>query len=259
MLLQKSKTRRFKTETATVPLVSIVIPTYNCAYLATAVQTALDQTYPNTEVVVVDDGSTKNLEVIDPYLSCVRYFRQRNGGTGSALNTAIAHARGEYITWLSSDDRYEANKVARQLKFMTERGATVSYTGWRYIDSAGNHLGDVDNPNLPTRFRFLRAMRRGCHINGCTVMLPRRVFNELGGFDVSLRTTQDYDFWLRVAMRYDFHYLDEKLVSYRVHENMTTRRCADAINAEVAFVQRRHRWGLYREMGKTLLRHPFSW
>lgn len=242
-----------RTTSSSAPLVSIVIPTYNCAFLAQAIESALAQTYPNVEIIVVDDGSSRNVEKVDPYLDKVRYVRKSNGGTGSALNAGIAQARGEYFAWLSSDDLYEPKKVARQMEFMAERDAVVSYTFYRLIDSAGKILGEPIQRRLPSRLSFLWSMQRGCHINGCTMMFPLQVFREVGDFNPSLRFTQDYDLWLRILRRYEFHYLDEPLVRYRVHDNMSTKKHEAEIGAEVDAVRRKHRWALYGLMGKELL------
>jgi glycosyltransferase involved in cell wall biosynthesis len=236
----------------------VIIPFYNCAYLGQAIQSALDQTYPNIEVIVVDDGSTKHMEKAELFKDRIRYLRKENGGTGSALNEGIKHATGHYFSWLSSDDIYEPEKIERQVRFMRERDAVVSYTFYRYIDESNRIIGEPARPDLPTHFQFCRSMRRGCHINGCTVMAPLEVLSEAGLFDTSLRFAQDYDLWLRLLSRYEFHYLDEPLVRYRVHGEMTTKRFNDdVIAAEVSLVQCRYRRTLLHLTGRELLKGFF--
>lgn len=82
------------------PKVSIVIPFYNCAYIEQAVHSAIHQTYPHIEVIVVDDGSTEHVERLQPFMDSIRYIRKENGGTATALNEGIKHATGDYFVWL---------------------------------------------------------------------------------------------------------------------------------------------------------------
>lgn len=103
--------------------VSIIIPFYNCQYVEKAIESALNQTYQNIEVIVVDDGSTKYIERITPYLDSIHYIQKKNGGTASALNTGIRYATGEYFAWLSSDDLFKPDKISKQLKFMKRCGS----------------------------------------------------------------------------------------------------------------------------------------
>src|SRR4051812_20505544 len=102
------------------PLVSIIVPVYNGAnYVGEAIQSALAQTYPNIEVLVVDDGSTDGgatRAVIDSFGDRIRSISQPNGGVASALNTGITHMRGSFFSWLSHDDLYRPEKVSRQVE-----------------------------------------------------------------------------------------------------------------------------------------------
>lgn len=224
--------------------VSIVIPFYNCAYVGTAIESALAQTYPNIEIIVVNDGSTLHLDKLTPYMGRIIYLEKGNGGTASALNAGIRYATGEYFAWLSSDDMFEPHKVARQLAFMQERGAKVSYTSYVHMDSQGQVFGGSSGIGLPTKMEFYKTMQKGCIINGCTVMLHMSVFQKVGYFNETRRYTQDYDLWMRVMRRFDFHYLGESLVRYRVHEAMGSRKYESEIVKEINLVQSTYRRGL---------------
>jgi teichuronic acid biosynthesis glycosyltransferase TuaG len=81
------------------PLVSVVIPFYNCPFIGQSVESVVQQTYSHIEIIVVDDGSTLHREQLGPYGTGIRYFWKPNGGTASALNCGIRAARGEYIVW----------------------------------------------------------------------------------------------------------------------------------------------------------------
>ncbi|MFX3624582.1 MAG: glycosyltransferase family 2 protein [Ectobacillus sp.] len=234
--------------------VSIVIPFYNCPYVDQAIESALAQTYQNIEVIVINDGSTLYEEKITPYLDKITYIKKENGGTASALNAGIQRATGRYFAWLSSDDMFVSNKIETQIRFMKSKNAVISYTPAIYIDSNSNKISDPIGVEYPNRLQFLKGLSKGCTINGCTVMASMEIFSEIGMFDEALPYTHDYDLWLRVAHKYEFHYLNEPLVLYRIHDNMGTKKFMDKINKEVRQAQKKYRRSLneliVKEKGK---------
>ncbi|TKD71858.1 glycosyltransferase [Pseudalkalibacillus hwajinpoensis] len=221
--------------------VSIIIPFYNCAYVDRAIKCALAQTYENIEVIVVNDGSKVNEEKLTPFLNKVRYIKKGNGGTGSALNTGIRAATGKYFSWLSSDDLYRPDKVEKQLNFMKQHQASVSYSNYVLIDENDKPKSGNVGVSFPNRLQFYKTLKAGCPINGCTVMMKMDIFQEVGLFDESLSYAQDYDLWLRVVQKYDFHYVEEPLVFYRVHGEMGTKKHATDIPREIQLVRNRYR------------------
>ncbi|HEY5997358.1 MAG TPA: glycosyltransferase, partial [Candidatus Deferrimicrobiaceae bacterium] len=185
------------------PLVSIVIPVYNGAdFLREAIDSALAQTYPDVEVVVVDDGSNDGGETEAIARSCgerIRYIRKPNGGVASALNSGIREMRGKYFCWLSHDDVFLPRKVALQVARMeAEGGDVVLYSDYEIIDGAGRPRGGFRAGELPP-VPFRRALVADMPVNGCTVMAPKRLLERAGLFDERLRTTQDVDLWFRMA------------------------------------------------------------
>jgi glycosyltransferase involved in cell wall biosynthesis len=236
------------------PLVSLVIPFYNCRFVGQAVASALAQSWPRLEVIVVDDGSTRHRGLLAPFEGRVRIVDKPNGGTASALNAGIAVARGRYFTWLSSDDLYAPAKIERQVLLMEAGGYAVSYGAYLHIDPAGRVFGDACGTGRLPHWRLCSVLRRGCPINGCTVMVRMDALARAGRFDERLRFAQDYDMWLRLARHHEFGYVDEPLVFYRVHEEMTTRRQERAIPPEVRRVRRGAQLGMLAAMGRALLR-----
>ncbi|MGC4375442.1 glycosyltransferase [Fictibacillus sp. Mic-4] len=220
--------------------VSIIIPFYNCPYIDRAIKSALNQTYSNIEVIVVNDGSILYTDKVKSFLHSIRYIEKANGGTASALNAGIKSATGDYFTWLSSDDIYDPKKVERQMKKMKETGARISYMSYFLIDENDRVTSPKIGVHHPTRELFCKHMMKGCFINGCTVMADMNIFNEMGMFDESLPYTHDYDLWLRILPKYHFYYIDEPLVYYRVHDQMGTKRHAEKINDEIKYVQQTH-------------------
>ncbi|MBP2002143.1 glycosyltransferase involved in cell wall biosynthesis [Paenibacillus shirakamiensis] len=221
------------------PKVSVIIPFYNCKYVNQAIESVLQQTYPHVEIIVVDDGSTSNQELIEPYKHRIRYLYKPNGGTASALNYGIAHATGQYFAWLSSDDRFLPNKLEQQLGFMYKKGAAASFTAYYYIDDTGSRTGEVHNI-FKTRQEFYEVLLKGCPINGCSVMLHMNVFKQVGVFDEERLYTHDYDLWVRVLEIYTFEYLDELLLEYRVHGTMGTLTHWDEIMQDMQVIQQKH-------------------
>ena len=198
-----------------------------------AIESALSQTYANIEVIVVNDGSTEFSEKVTPYLNRIRYFEKENGGTASALNLGIKNASGEYFAWLSSDDIFNEDKISKQLSFMIERKASFSYTNYSLINEHNQITHKDAGVYFLRKIDFLNNFRSGCTINGSTVMMDMKLFSNLGLFNEELKFTQDYDFWLRAIQHYEFYFINESLIKYRVHDNMGTKKYNERIDKEI--------------------------
>ena len=250
------------------PLVSIVIPVYNGArYLREAVDSALAQTYRNTEVLVVNDGSDDGGEtdrIARSYGDRIRYFKKENGGVATALNLGIREMRGSLFSWLSHDDVYLPEKVRREAEFLQALGDSrcVVYSGYRTIDGEGRPLRDHRLPrrlteNLPA---FL-SLETEYTLNGCTMLIPRELLLETP-FDESLRYTQDYALWARWKESVRFVYLDEVLFLSRQHagqggrgENGAALREADLYRSgQIAALPGKNALA-YAENDLAILRH----
>jgi glycosyltransferase involved in cell wall biosynthesis len=220
------------------PLVSIVIPVYNGAnYLSLAIHSALAQTYRNIEIIVVNDGSDDNgatARIARAYGDRVRYFEKKNGGVASALNLAVSEAKGQFISWLSHDDLFTPNKIQQQIDFLVEQpepGRCVVYGDYSIFSDASTRDAEIAMPRTaPANFRYFITEQNILH--GCTVLIPKTAFDKHGLFDESLRTTQDYDFWFRIAEDFDFLHLPGVVVRSRSHEEQGTRKLRDVALAE---------------------------
>ncbi len=230
--------------------VSIIIPVYNCPYVDQAIESALAQTHPNVEIIVVNDGSTKHMDKMEKYKKNVTLIHKQNGGTASALNAGIRHSSGDYISWLSADDIYYPEKTAKQLKFMKEKQIAVCYSGFVHIDETGKITSNVLGLHVPNRLAFLRAMKSYCPVNGCTVMLKKEVFKNCGLFNTAFPYAHDYDMWLRVVQRYEFHLFPEPLVKYRVHPEMGTVKHEKEVLLEVNQLKNKYRHVLNQLISK---------
>ncbi|MGG0487016.1 glycosyltransferase [Priestia aryabhattai] len=220
--------------------VSIIVPFYNCPYIDQALESLVKQTYKNIEIIVVDDGSTLHLEKITPYLNQINYIKKENGGTATALNTGIIQATGTYFCWLSSDDIYDRNRIALQLKFMEIKQALFCYSNYCSINENNRVISPPLGINPLGQRELLKTMIKGNIINGCSVMVKMNVFQEVGLFDETLLYTHDYDLWLRIIQNFEAHYLNNVLLHYRVHDNMGTKRHHSVIQKEIQYVRKQH-------------------
>lgn len=213
-------TSQFVTTTAGIKeLISVVIPTYNhVRFLEDAIQSALKQSYPKVEIIVVDDGSTDSTHtLVERFGERVHYIWQENRGLSGARNTGIAAARGEYIALLDADDFWEPNyleSVHRVLAADARLGAV--YTGLQFVNSKGERLPQPCVSTVPSDQLYDRLLD-GEFFAPSAVLVRRTCFERVGIFDVALRASEDWDMWLRVAQVYAFAGIAQPLLNYRVH------------------------------------------
>ena len=212
------------------PLVSIVIPVYNgCNYMRSAIDSALLQTYPNIEVLVINDGSSddgKTEAIPLSYGNRFRYFHKENGGCASALNVGLANMRGEYFSWLSHDDLYSPDKIQHQitiLKNLTNQN-TIVYGGYEVINPQSETVAIVQPEKLAPIEKLSISLYPLMHtlINGCTLLIPNKYFKELGIFDEKLISTHDYALWFKFLRIAPIYFDPMILVKYRVHPQQST-------------------------------------
>ena len=195
------------------PMVSVVIPTYNRAsWIGTTLSSVLNQTYQNFEIIVVDDGSTDDTSKVVKLFPSVQYvLLNRNYGVSKTRNEGLALAKGRYICFLDSDDLWDKKKLETQVKWMEENiNCQVCYTNeiWIRIGVRVNAMnkhrkysGDIFCHCLPL-----------CIVSPSSVMLRAGLFDEVGNFDESLPACEDYDLWLRIALKCEFHFIKEPLI-----------------------------------------------
>ena len=213
----------------TSPKVSIIIPVYNGAnFLKHAIDSALNQTYTNLEILVVNDGSSdqgKTEKIAKSYGKRIKYIYKENGGVSSALNLAIKKMTGEYFSWLSHDDTYEPNKVEAEVNYLQEKGLlhkkAIIYSDYYLIDVRGKILSRATKNHEELEKKPEYALLKG-NINGLSLLIPKSAFDEHGGFDTTLKATQDYELWRKMARNYELIHLPELLVSTRFHAKQVT-------------------------------------
>ncbi|MGD6942953.1 glycosyltransferase family 2 protein [Cytobacillus gottheilii] len=223
-----------------MPKISVVIPFYNCPYIQYAIESLISQIEKDYEIIVVDDGSTCYAELLDPYEKYIRYFKKENGGTATALNEGIKQAKGEYFTWLSSDDLYLPAKLSKQVQHMESEQADICYTSANIIGQTNKERQNLFFHQFNNYQDFLMKLSRRCIIHGNSVMMKMDVFSNIGVFNEEYRYTHDYEMWLRAALHYHFYHIPEALVQYRIHEGMGTNKYKEDIVHELKKLRRKY-------------------
>lgn len=213
----------------TQPLVSIVIPTYNRAHLiGDAIASCLNQTYPNTEIIVVDDGSTDDTVQMleEQYGDQLRVIQQRNQGPAIARNTGVAAAQGDYIQFCDTDDLLYPSKIERCLKEIVDQpDVALVYTRYRFVDEDGVTPMAIPESKLLSEDIFCDLIRaNGSPIQTSTTLIRKTAFDAVGGFraDEDQRCAEDWDLFLRLASQHRLVGVDQVLVDYRKHEGGIT-------------------------------------
>lgn len=202
------------------PKVSIVIPVYNGSnFLKEAIDSALDQTYKNIEIIVVNDGSNDKgatEKIAKSYGNKIKYYSKENGGVSTALNLGIKKMTGEYFCWLSHDDLYYPNKIEKQIKFLkaAPNQKVVLYTNYALLIE-GRITPVINHHEMLVRKKKYSLLRGA--VNGITLMIPKSIIDEMGFFKEDLRCTQDYDYWIRIQNKYDFVHMEDILSVTRIH------------------------------------------
>lgn len=238
----RTTTRPATFQYSSLPKVSIAMPVFNGGkYFRAALESAISQTYANTEIVVVDDGSDDGAAAaaVETCASPkVVYIRQTNKGVAAALNVAVAKMTGEFFTWLSHDDLFVPEKTAAQVEFYQQlgRSAALLFSNYDIIDGEGRPVRQIRLDAEAIRRCPLLPMHRGW-INGCTVFLPLELLRQAGPFDERLRYTQDYDMWNRLVDRHEFFLQQRSLIRSRSHPGQGTHRPEAALEGDRLWVE----------------------
>ena len=231
-------------------LVSIIIPTFNRrAYVVDAIDSGLSQTYGHCEVIVVDDGSSDGTGSVlkERYGSRVRYIFQANQGPGIARNCGIAAARGEFVQFLDADDQLHENKVEIGLQvFRRHPDVSVIYTHYQQVASDGATPVETGPFERYTDDIYCELLRQtGCRILTSSCICRTAALRAVGGFadDVAFRSAEDWDLFLRLALKYRFYGIDEKLVYRRVHGGMISDDKLFGAQGRLKTIQNARRYG----------------
>lgn len=233
------------------PLVSIIIPVYNGSnFMRKAIDSAINQTYKNIEIIVVNDGSTDNgatEQIALSYGEKIKYFPKQNGGVSTALNYAFTVMNGEWFSWLSHDDVYLPQKIEKQIEFInklieenpdidiskiTVRSATES------IDKDGKVIKRPSYKNVPVCENPIDTILNNVsnyRLSGCSFLLPATCVADVGDFREDIRTVSDVEYWYRLLFNgYTFYCLsNDILVQNRSHGKQVGKTKVELFNKEM--------------------------
>ncbi len=219
------------------PRVSVIIPAYNVAqYIGTAIDSALRQTYPIAEIIIIDDGSTDNTyELVRGSYpqSNIFLFRHSNRGPSIARNIAAAHATGSILAFLDADDLWLPEKLEKQLPLFTDPAVGVVYGNADFLGSSIEGQKTFFSVNPPAHGRVTRQLLKRNFVPMLTAMIRTELFHELGGFDVNFRAAEDYDLWLRASFISSFTYVNDTIARYRIHPAAATQQSAQMWESEL--------------------------
>lgn len=213
--------------------ISIVIPVYNAEkYLDECIQSALNQTYKNIEIIAVNDGSTDNsLDILKKYSEKIKIISKENGGTASALNLGIEAMTGEWFKWLGNDDILYENAVeilVDEVKsFRDNPKSCIFYTHYETIDASSKKISDYIEPDYNELTNFEKNVILLDHhvgnVNSC--LMHKSIFDKCGKFSSEIKYREDYEFWLRCCLLYNYtiYLVPQITLKYRIHKKQLTK------------------------------------
>lgn len=258
------------TDSGIRPLVSIIIPTYNCEnYIAETINSVLSQSFNDLELIVIDDGSTdKTRKLVESFGPPVRLISQVNAGVCAARNRGIKEARGSFICLMDHDDYWFPDKLLSQVETMRmqpEYGvAYASFILWS-PDKTGNYVApeqifqnsypsgtDVDLSGW-----IYHKLLLDCVMLTSTAMFRREVFDRCGAFNENLPYSEDWDLWLRISREYQFIKLNRPNTLYRQHVKQGNRIARTIDYRTVLLAKAADNWGYCSKDGRCVSRSQF--
>ena len=220
-------------------LISIIMPTYNCAkFIKETIESVINQTYQNWELVIVDDCSQDNTEEVVKKFNDerIKYYKlEKNSGAAIARTTAMKMATGNYMAFLDSDDLWKNDKLEKQLEFMKKNNYNFTCTEYEQIDEEGNKLNKIIKTKKKANYNRILL---DCPVGNSTVMYN---VEKLGKFEVpNIRKRNDDALWLQILKKEEFIYgMPDVLMEYRIRNNSISSNKLSLI---------KYHWQLYREI-----------
>jgi glycosyltransferase involved in cell wall biosynthesis len=211
-------------------LVSIIIPVYNSEqFLKESLESIINQTYSNIEIICVNDGSTDNsLEILKSYSDKITIISQKNQGLASALTIGINQMQGIWFKWFSPDDVMYRHTIETLVDTAKKYPNTIVYSNWKIINEKGNTLRNFSESNYNELSNFeynVRLLDRQL-INVNTTLIPSSLFDKCNIKKLDDPVAIDYDFFLRSALLYKikFHLISKQLIKYRIHSKQLSHK-----------------------------------
>jgi len=224
-------------------LVSVIIPVYNRELLiANTLDSVLNQTYPNLDIIVVNDGSSdKTSEILSAYKNnfskIITIINQDNQGQIKARNNGIKKARGEYVAFLDSDDLWLNHKLEKQLPLFNKENIGLVFSGNYNINSAGDIIGSEPFDKLITSNIYNDLLVENLMAGG-SVVIKHKTLVDVGLFDESLEAAENWDLWIRICRKYDADFIGVPLMKYRIHSGNMSKDSTLMLTATKAILDK---------------------
>lgn len=197
------------------PKVSIVLPIYNGArYMRQSIDSCLNQTYKNIELIIIEDGSTDDtVKIIKNYndhrITLIQH--EKNKGLPTALNTGFKYSTGEYLTWTSDDNYYCEDAIKKMVEFIMNIEGDFVFANYYIIED------NITNKTV-NKMPQIMDLKNQNYIGGC-FLYSRKVKDVIGDYDSDIILVEDYDYWIRISKKFKMRYLKEPIYYYRIHRN----------------------------------------
>lgn len=208
--------------------ISVIIPTYNrAAVLLRAIKSVLKQDYKNIELIIVDDGSTDETEtLLAPYLAAkaILYHKTENAGVAASRNKGTALATGHWLAFLDSDDEWLTHKLSLQMNFLQKQPhLSIVYSDEIWIRN-NVQVNKKTHHQKKSGWIFADCLKQ-CLIGPSSVLLSKKLFTEMNGFDENFIVCEDYDLWIKISSKYEIGFIDECLIKkYGGHADQLSTR-----------------------------------
>lgn len=198
------------------PRISVIIPSYNRAsFLLEAVESVYKQTFPDFELIIIDDGSTdETTEALKKFPRSFLYRFQENQGVSKARNLGLTLARGEWVAFLDSDDLWLPKKLETQMRFLSEHPETRICQTQEIWIRKGRRVNPQKKHQKYSGHIFAPSLQL-CLVSPSAVMIQKQLLDEVGYFDETLPACEDYDLWLRISSKHPIYLIDQPLVVKR--------------------------------------------
>jgi len=244
------------------PLVSIIIPSFNSAlYIEEAILSAINQTYSNKEIIVIDDGSTDDtIELLKKYNNQITIISQENKGVAKARNTGIEHSKGVYIANLDADDKWYLDRLDKMIPFMRDNNFSLVTSNFVYVDEfrkrISNHASFSGNYKAPIPAKQYDHLLK--EATAFTFFIAsKELIDEVGGYDEMLGgEAEDYDLWLRLLKTGAvWGYYEEPLAEYMLRRGALSKKYSKKRKAALKYIFMKHVDKIGRLRGFKLYRY----
>lgn len=209
-----------------MPKVSVIIPSYNREeYISATIDSVLNQTYKDFEVIVVDDGSRDNTKKqLEKFNSRIKVIYQRNSERAVSRNIGVSNSNSEYIAFLDSDDTWLKNKLEEQVKILDEnKDIILTYGKSLRMDQSGKQIKTAKRQTEGISGNIFEKLLLRNFIVSATPLLRRKQFESTNGFQTKYIPYEDWEFWLRFSLLGKFYFLPKPLAKYRIHSEQSVK------------------------------------